>query len=275
MKKYKPTTPGRRGMVKEDFSALTKKKPEKNLLASFKKTGGRSNTGRLTVRHKGGGAKKLYRMVDFGQEKMNFPGKVAAIEYDPYRTAFIMLLEYKDNEKRYRLAPQGIKIGDEIICAEKDQVKSGNRMALKNIPVGTMVYNIELEPGKGGKMVKGAGSSAKVLAQEGGYVHLVLPSTEVRKVKENCFATIGVISRPEHKYVSLGKAGKSRYRGIRPTVRGAAMGVHDHPHGGGEGRAPIGMPGPKTPWGKPALGVKTRRKKRSDKLIVKRRKKNK
>jgi large subunit ribosomal protein L2 len=173
MKKYKPTTPGRRGMVKEDFSALTKKKPEKNLLASFKKTGGRSNTGRLTVRHKGGGAKKLYRIVDFGQEKMDIPGKVAAIEYDPYRTAFIMLLEYKDNEKRYRLAPQGIKTGDEIICAQKEQVKSGNRMALKNIPVGTMVYNIELEPGRGGKMAKGAGSAAKVLAQDGAQIRFL------------------------------------------------------------------------------------------------------
>ncbi len=275
MKKYKPITPGRRGMMMEDFSALTKKKPEKNLLVSVKRNGGRGNTGRITVRHQGGGAKKLYRIIDFGQEKMDVPAKVAALEYDPFRTSFIMLLEYNDGGKRYRLAPQDIKIGDEVICGEKEQVRPGNRMMLKNIPVGTMVCNIELDPGRGGKMAKGAGSSAKVLAQEGGYVHLILPSTEVRKVKDECFATIGVISRPEHKYIFLGKAGKSRYRGIRPSVRGTAMSVNDHPHGGGEGRTGRGMAGPKTKWGKPAYGVRTRRNKRSDKLIIARRKKNK
>jgi large subunit ribosomal protein L2 len=275
MKKYKPITPGRRGMVKEDFSILTKKKPEKNLLVSVKRTGGRGNTGRITVRHQGGGAKKLYRIIDFGQEKMDVPAKVVSFEYDPFRTSFIMLLEYKDGEKRYRLAPQDIKVGDEVICGEKEQVRPGNRMMLKNIPVGTMVCNIELDPGRGGKMAKGAGSSAKVLAQEGGYVHLILPSTEVRKVKDGCFATIGVVSRPEHKYIFLGKAGKSRYRGIRPSVRGTAMSVNDHPHGGGEGRTGRGMAGPKTKWGKPAYGVRTRRNKRSDKLIIARRKKNK
>ncbi len=263
-------------MIKEDFSMLTKKKkPEKSLLVSLKKKSGRGRSGRITVRHKGGGAKKLYRIVSFGQEKMDMSAKVISLEYDPYRTSFIMLLEYEDGQKAYRIMPQGVKVGDTILCSEKCQIKDGNRMKLKNIPVGTMVYNVELEPGKGGKLVRGAGSAAKVLSNEGKYVHLVLPSSEVRKIKNDCFASIGFISRQEHKYIKLGKAGKSRYRGIRPTVRGSAMNVVDHPHGGGEGKAPIGMPHPKTPWGKPALGVRTRRKKREDKFIIKRRKKKK
>ena len=273
MEKYKPTSPGRRGMIKEDFSILTKKKPEKRLVVSLKKNAGRGRNGKITVRHKGGGSKKLYRMISFGQDKMDIPAKVLSLEYDPCRTSFIMLLEYEDGDKTYRILPQNIKVGDGIICSEKCEVKNGNRMKLENIPVGTMVYNVELEPNKGGQIAKGAGNSAKVLAHEGKYTHLVLPSTEVRKVKEDCFASIGFVSREEHKYIKLGKAGKSRYRGIRPTVRGSAMNARDHPHGGGEGKAPIGMPAPKTPWGKPALGVRTRRKKRGDKLIVKRRKK--
>ncbi|PIR02067.1 MAG: 50S ribosomal protein L2 [Candidatus Nealsonbacteria bacterium CG_4_9_14_0_2_um_filter_37_38] len=275
MKQYKPTTPGQRGMSKEDFSILSKKRPEKRLVISLKKTGGRGNSGRITVRHRGGGAKKLYRIIDFGEEKLNLPAKVISLEYDPYCTAFIMLLQYQDGEKRYQILPQGLKVGDEIIAADKAEVRLGNRIKLKNIPVGTMVYNIELEPGRGGKMVRGAGTAAKVLAQEGGFTHLILPSTEVRKVKGECFASVGVISRPEHKYVKLGKAGKSRYRGKRPTVRGTAMNPCDHPHGGGEGKTSIGMPGPKTPWGKPARGVKTRRKKLTDKFIIQRRKKKK
>ena len=275
MKQYKPTTPGQRGMSKEDFSILSKKRPEKRLVISLKKTGGRGNSGRITVRHRGGGAKKLYRIIDFGEEKLNLPAKVISLEYDPYCTAFIMLLQYQDGEKRYQILPQGLKVGDEIIAADKAEVRLGNRIKLKNIPVGTMVYNIELEPGRGGKMVRGAGTAAKVLAQEGGFTHLILPSTEVRKVKGECFASVGVISRPEHKYVKLGKAGKSRYRGKRPTVRGTAMNPCDHPHGGGEGKTSIGMPGPKTPWGKPARGVKTRRKKLTDKFIIRRRKKKK
>jgi len=275
MKQYKPTTPGQRGMGKEDFSILTKKKPEKNLLISLRKTAGRSSSGRISVRHRGGGAKKLYRMIDFGQEKLNIPAKVVSLEYNPYTTAFSMLLEYEDGEKRYRILPQEIKVGDTVVCADEAQIRPGNRTRIKNIPVGAMVYNIELEPNRGGKMIKGAGTAAKVLAQEGKYTHLVLPSTEIRKVRSECFASIGVVSRPEHKYIKLGKAGKSRYRGIRPTVRGSAMNPCDHPHGGGEGRSPIGMPFPKTPWGKPALGVKTRKKKWTDKLIVKRRKRKK
>jgi large subunit ribosomal protein L2 len=273
MKQYKPTTPGRRNMSKEDFSILSKKKPEKSLIISLKKTGGRGSSGRITVRHKGGGSRKLYRFVDFGQEKKDMPAKVAAFEYDPSRTAFIMLLEYKDGEKRYRLAPQGLKVGDEVVCSEKTELSSGNRMKLGNIPVGTMIYNIEIEPGGKGKIVRGAGTSAKVLAQEGRYTYLVLPSNENRKVLSECFASVGTVGRPEHKYIKVGKAGKTRHKGIRPTVRGSAMGIHDHPHGGGEGRAPIGMKYPKTPWGKPAFGVRTRKKKWTDKLIVQRRKK--
>ncbi len=260
-------------MIKEDFSVLTKKEPERKLLSFFDKSGGRSREGRITVRHKGGGAKKLYRKIDFNQEKLGMPAKVISLEYDPNRSAFIILLEYGDGERRYRLLPQGVKVGDELICAEKAEIRSGNRMRLKNIPVGTMVYNIELESERGGKLVRGAGNGAKVLAQEGIYTHLVLPSTEIRKVRGECFASVGMVSRAEHKYVKLGKAGKSRFRGIRPTVRGSAMNPCDHPHGGGEGRTSIGMKYPKTPWGKHALGVKTRRKKWTEKLIIKRRKK--
>ena len=275
MKKYKPTTPGRRGMTKVESSQFTKKKPEKGLLSVIKKRGGRNLKGRITVRHRGGGAKRMYRHTDFGQEKIDISAKIIALEYDPNRSAFIALLEYQDKEKRYILAPQGLKVGDEIIISEKAELKTGNRMKLKNIPVGTLVYNIELELNKGGVIVKGAGTTAKVLAQEGKYTHLVLPSSEIRKVPKECFASIGMVSNPEHRYVTTGKAGRTRYKGKRPHVRGAAMNPVDHAHGGGEGRTGIGMKHPKTPWGKPALGVKTRKKKWTDKLIIKRRKKKK
>ena len=254
-------------------SILTKKEPEKRLLLPIRKKGGRGNEGRITVRHKGGGAKRQYRIIDFGQEKLNLPAKVIALEYDPNRTGFIALLEYEDGEKRYILASQDLKTGDQVVIAEKAEIKPGNRMKLKNIPVGTAVHNIELEPGKGGKLARGAGTAAKVLAQEGGHANFEMPSGEIRKVSEECYATIGAVSRPEWRYTNFRKAGNSRLRGIRPTVRGTAMNPIDHPHGGGEGRSPIGMKHPKTPWGKPALGVKTRKKKWTDKNIIQRRKK--
>ncbi len=274
MKLYRPTTPGRRRATQEDFSILTKKEPEKSLLLSLKKRAGRGRTGRITVRHKGGGSKRMYRIIDFGQEKIDIPGKIIALEYDPNRTAFIALLEYKEGQKGYLILPQGLKIGDTIICAEKAELQPGNRMRLKNVPVGTKVYNIELEPGRGGKLARGAGTTATVLAHEEDFTHLKLPSSEIRKVSQKCFASIGSISRPEHRFIKLGKAGKSRHKRRRPTVRGSAMNPVDHPHGGGEGRAPIGMPTPKTPWGKPALGVKTRKKRKwTSKLIIQRRKK--
>lgn len=275
MKFYKPTTPSRRKMTGTDFSVLTKKKPEKKLLKNLKRRAGRSSSGRITVRHKGGGRKRLYRMVDFGQEKIGIPAKVLALEYDPYRSAFIALLEYQDKEKRYILSPQGLKVGGEVMISEKTPVSPANRMKLKNIPTGTVVYNVETEPGRGGKLIKSAGTSAQVLAQEERHTHLKMPSSEVRKVLSECFASIGEVSNPEHRFIRLGKAGRSRWKGIRPTVRGSAMNPVDHPHGGGEGRSPIGLPHPKTPWGKPALGVRTRKKKWTDKLIIQRRKKKK
>ena len=259
--------------TKEDFSSLTKKKPEKRLLLKLQKKAGRGFGGRITVRHRGGGAKKLYRTVDFGQQKLNIKGRVIALEYDPYRTAFITLVQYDDGEKRYIISPQGLKAGDEIICADKAELKPGNRMKLRNIPVGTQVYNIEIEPGRGGRLIRGAGTSAIVLAHEGKYAQLEMSSTEIRKILQECFASIGSVSRPEYKYISWGKAGKSRRKGIRPTVRGSAMNPPDHPHGGGEGRSPIGLKSPKTPSGKIALGVKTRKRKRTDKYIIQRRKK--
>lgn len=257
----------------KQYKLLTKKKPEKRLLLSLKKKTGRGSDGRITVRHQGGGVKRLYRIIDFGQEKLGIPAKVAALEYDPYRSAFIALLEYEDGEKRYTIAPQNLKIGDKIITDEKTDIRSGNRMKLKYIPVGTQIFNIEIEPGKGGKMVKAAGTSARVLAHEKGFVHLEMSSREVRKVSEKCFGSIGEVSHPEHRFRKLRKAGIARHKGIRPTVRGTAMNPCDHPHGGGEGRSGIGMPHPKTPWGKPALGVKTRKKKWTDKYIIQRRKK--
>jgi len=277
MKVYKPTTPARRGMTGIDFSLLTKKQPEKSLIKYVRRSVGRSpSTGRITVRHKGGGVKKYYRIIEFSQTKMNLPAKVTALEYDPNRTAFIALIEYADKTKQYIIAPQDLKVGQEIIFAESAPLNPGNRVKLKNIPVGTAVYNIELDPGRGGKVVRSAGSSAQVLAHDGDHINLKMPSTEVRRFKGDCFATIGMVSNPENRFYRVGKAGKNRHKGIRPTVRGSAMNPVDHPHGGGEGRQPIGLKHPKTPWGLPALGVKTRnRKKWSNKLIISRRKKNK
>lgn len=251
---------------------LTKKEPEKRLLLALKERAGRGSSGRITVRHQGGGVKRLYRIVDFGQEKLGISGKVIALEYDPYRTGFLALAEYQDGEKRYLLAPKDLKIGDQIICAEKAEIKIGNRMKLKNIPVGTLIFNIELEPGKGGKLIRGAGTAAKILAQEENLTHLALPSGEIRKISQECFAAIGQVSHPEKRFEKIGKAGRRRLKGWRPSVRGTAMNPPDHPHGGGEGKTSIGLKYPKTPWGKHALGVKTRGKKWTDKLIIKRRK---
>ena len=272
MKKYKPTTPSRRHATREDFSGLTKKRPEKSLIKMLKKRSGRNNQGKITVRHQGGGAKKFYRMVDFKQKKMDMPGTVIALEYDPNRTAFIVLIEYQDKTKAYRLAPQGLKIGAQVIISDKAEIKIGNRMKLKNISIGTEVFNIELLPMGGGKLVRSAGSSAKVMGIAGKHVALKMPSKELRKIHKECFATIGALSRPEHRYQVLGKAGRKRHKGIRPTVRGSAMVPADHPHGGGEGKAGIGMKHPKTPWGKIAFGKKTRKRKNTNKFIIKRRK---
>ena len=278
MKLYKPTTPGQRGTKGIDYSVLTKKKPEKKLLVSLKKRAGRAKSGRITVRRRGGGAKRLYRIINFGQKELNIPAEVIAIEYDPYRTAFIALIQYQDESKQktYILAPQDLKVGDTVITSEKGSLSPGNRLKLKNIPVGTIIYNIELEKGRGGKIVRSAGSSARVLAHEDKYANIEMPSKEIRKVSEECFASIGMVSNPEHRFINLGKAGRSRYKGRRPKVRGSAMNPCDHPHGGGEGRTGIGMKHPKTPWGKPAYGVKTRKKKKwTNKLIIKQRKKKK
>ncbi len=275
MKHYKPTSPARRGMTGIDFSQLTKKGPEKSLIKYVKRNVGRSNTtGRITVRHKGGGVKRLYRVIEFAQTRMNIPAKVVALEYDPNRTAFIALIKYADEKIQYIIAPQNLKVGDEVLFAESAPLAIGNRIKLKNIPVGTAIYNIEMDEGKGGKLVRSAGSSAQVLAHDEGYVNLKMPSSEVRKFKGECFASIGMVSNPENRFYRVGKAGKSRLKGRRPHVRGSAMNPVDHPHGGGEGRQPIGLKYPKTPQGKHALGVRTRNKKKwSNKLIISRRKK--
>jgi len=279
MKIYKPTTPARRGMTGIDFSQLTKKGPEKSLLKYVKRNVGRSSsTGRITTRHKGGGVKKMYRVIEFSQTRMDVPAKVVALEYDPNRTAFIALIQYAgaegNTEKQYIIAPQDLKVGQEIIFSETAPLTPGNRTKLRNIPVGTAVYNVELDPGAGGTTVRSAGSSAQVLAHDGDFINLKMPSSEIRRFKAECFATIGMVSNPENRFYRVGKAGKSRMKGRRPHVRGSAMNPVDHPHGGGEGRQPIGLKYPKTPWGKHALGVKTRnRKKWSTKLIISRRKK--
>jgi large subunit ribosomal protein L2 len=274
MKQYKPTTPSRRHMTGYSFNSLTKKKPEKKLIRPLKKTGGRGIDGRITVRGKGGGHKRRYRFIDFKMSKFNVPAQVRALEYDPNRSARIALIVYKDGEKSYILAPDGIKNGDNIIFSEKAPIKAGNRMQLKNIPIGIEVHNVELQPGQGGKIAKSAGTSIQVLGNENRFSHLSMPSGEVRMVPEKCMASIGKISNLEHNSIVIGKAGRSRWLGRRPHVRGSAMNPVDHPHGGGEGRQPIGLKHPKTPWGKPALGVKTRKKhKRSNKYIIKRRRK--
>ena len=277
MKKHKPTTPGRRGMTTVDYSVLTKRKPEKKLTKKLVQKAGRGYLGRITVRHKGGGHKKRYRLVDFKRcDKIDVPARVASVEYDPNRSCFIALLNYQDGEKRYILAPEKLKVGDKVICQEKAPVRAGNRMELKNIIPGSQVYNIELTPKRGGQIVRSAGSSAQVMSHDSGFTQLKLPSGEVRMVRENCFASLGQLSNYEHNTVVIGKAGRSRWMGRRPTVRGSAMNPCDHPHGGGENRQSIGLRrGPKTPWGKLAYGVKTRKKKHSDKLIIKRRVKKK
>ncbi len=274
IKIYNPTSPGRRGMTSVDFSILTKVRPEKSLTKGKKRTSARNNRGRITTRHQGGGHKKLYRLVDFKQDKYNIPGRVASIEYDPNRTAFIALIIYKDGEKRYILAPRDIKVGDMIITSDNAPLQIGNRLMLRNIPVGTFVHNVELFPGKGGQLARSAGSSIQVMAQEGGYTHLLLSSSEVRRVPDAGYASIGALSNAEWNTITIGKAGRSRWLGIRPTVRASAMNPRDHKYGGGEGRAQRGTRRPKTKWGQITGGRKTRKKnKRSNVFIVKRRKK--
>ncbi len=272
IKVYKPTTPGRRGMTGLDYKGLTKVKPEKSLVEKQSRNGGRNNLGRITTRHIGGGQKQKYRIIDFKRNKDNIPARVATIEYDPNRSANICLVNYVDGEKRYIIAPKNITIGTEIISGEQVDIKVGNSLELRNIPEGTLVHNIELKPGKGGQMVRSAGASAQVLGVEDRYVTLKLTSGEVRKVLGTCRATIGEVGNSDHSLVNLGKAGRTRWMGVRPTVRGSAMNPNDHPHGGGEGRTPIGRPSPMTPWGKKAMGVKTRKSKlKSSDLIVRRR----
>lgn len=273
IKSYKPTTNGRRGMTTLTYDEITKTKPEKSLVVTIKKTGGRNNQGKLTVRHHGGGAKRKYRIIDFKRNKDGVIGTVASIEYDPNRSANIALINYKDGEKRYIIAPKNLKVGMKIESGEKADIKVGNALQLKDIPEGTLVHNVELKPGKGGQMARSAGSSVQVLSHEDGYTLLRLGSGEVRKVLSTCRATIGEVGNEDYELVNYGKAGRKRHMGIRPTVRGSVMNPNDHPHGGGEGKAPIGRKSPMTPWGKPALGYKTRKNnKKSDKLIVRRRK---
>lgn len=272
IRKYKPTSPALRQMTVSTFEEITKKDPEKSLLVSMSKSAGRNSQGRITIRHRGGGAKRKYRIIDFKRDKDDIPGKVASIEYDPNRTANIALINYVDGEKRYIVAPNGLKVGDVIISGEESDIKVGNSKKLKDIPVGTTIHNVELKPGKGAQLVRSAGAVAQLMAKEGKFAQLKLPSGEFRLVSIDCRATIGQVGNIDHELITIGKAGRKRHMGIRPTVRGSAMNPVDHPHGGGEGRAPIGMPAPSTPWGKPALGYKTRKKKnKTDKYIVRRR----
>ncbi|WP_017754860.1 50S ribosomal protein L2 [Calidifontibacillus oryziterrae] len=274
IKKYNPTTNGRRGMSVLDFAEITTDTPEKSLLAPLHKKGGRNNQGKITTRHQGGGHKRQYRVVDFKRDKDGIPGRVATIEYDPNRTANIALVNYADGEKRYILAPKGLQVGQEIFSGADADIKIGNALPLQNIPVGTVIHNIELKPGRGGQLVRSAGSEAQVLGKEGKYVLVRLTSGEVRQILATCRATVGQVGNLEHELVTVGKAGRSRWLGKRPTVRGSVMNPNDHPHGGGEGKAPIGRKSPMSPWGKPTLGFKTRKKnKASDKFIVRRRKK--
>ncbi len=271
VKKYKPTSPGRRDMTGYTFEEITKSTPERSLVISKKKYSGRNNQGRITVRHHGGGHKKKIRVVDFKRSKRGIPARVAAIEYDPNRTARLALLNYADGEKRYIIAPLDLKVGDTVLAGPQAEIRPGNALPIASIPTGTMVHNIELKEGRGGQIVRAAGTSAQILAKEGEYAQVRLPSGEVRLVRQKCYATIGQIGNVDHGNIRLGKAGRKRLMGVRPTVRGTAKNPNDHPHGGGEGRSPIGMPGPKTPWGKPTLGYRTRRNKQTDKYIVRRR----
>ena len=272
IKLYKPTSNARRNMSTTYYSELSKVAPERSLLVSLKKNSGRNSYGRITVRHRGGGQRRKYRVIDFKRDKFDIPAQVASVEYDPNRSAFIALLQYEDGEKRYILQPAGLKVGDTVVAGTGADIKPGNALPLTNIPVGTVVHNVELYPGRGGQLARAAGNSAQLMAKEGVYALLRLPSGELRNVPVNCMATIGQVGNVDHENVKVGKAGRKRHMGWRPTVRGSVMNPCDHPHGGGEGKSPIGRPGPVTPWGKPALGYKTRNtKKQSDKLIVKRR----
>ncbi len=273
VKVYKPKTPGTRHKTSYTFEEITKTKPERSLIVPKKNKSGRNMYGRITVRHRGGAHKRFIRLVDYKRDKLDVPAKVAAIEYDPNRTARLALLTYADGEKRYIVAPIGLSVGDEVISGEEIDIRPGNSMKLANIPVGTTIHNVELQPGKGGQMVRSAGTSAQLLAKEGKYAHVRLPSGEVRLVLQECRASIGQVGNVDHGNIKLGKAGRKRHQGWRPSVRGVAMTPRDHPHGGGEGRSPIGMPGPKSPWGKPTLGKKTRHNKRTDKYILRHRSK--
>ena len=273
IKQFKPTSPGRRQMTVLTFDEITADRPEKSLLRPLKSKAGRNFQGRITVRHRGGGHKRMYRLIDFKRDKDNIPARVATIEYDPNRSANIALLNYRDGEKRYILAPLGLKVGDIVESGPQADIKVGNALPLRNIPVGTTIHNIELKPGKGGQLCRSAGEAAQLMAKEGNYAHVRLPSGEVRLVHIECRATVGQVGNLDHENVTIGKAGRSRWLGIRPTVRGVVMNPVDHPHGGGEGRSPIGRKSPVTPWGKVAIGGKTRRRKPSDKMIIKPRKK--
>lgn len=271
LKKYKPTSPGRRGMTGSTFEEITRSKPEKSLLRPLRRKAGRNNAGRVTVRHRGGGHKRRYRIIDFKRNKFDCAAKVVSIEYDPNRSSRIALVQYEDGEKRYIIAPLGLQVGDQIENGPKSDIRPGNSLPLRNIPVGSTIHNIELQPGRGGQMARSAGTSAQLLAKEGKYATLRLPSGEMRLVRLECMATLGQVGNVEHGNIKLGKAGRKRWLGWRPTVRGTAMDPASHPHGGGEGRSGIGMPGPKTPWGKPARGKRTRRNKVTTKYIVRRR----
>ncbi|GAB4529502.1 MAG: 50S ribosomal protein L2 [Anaerolineae bacterium] len=273
IKSYKPTSPGRRGMTVATFEEITSTTPERRLLKPLKKSGGRNYRGKITVRRRGGGHKRRYRLIDFKRDKFGLPARVASIEYDPNRSARIALLVYADGEKRYIIAPMGLMVGDVVASGPDADIRVGNALPIHRIPLGTLIHNIELQPGRGGQLVRSAGTSAQLMAKEGPYAQVRLPSGEVRMINQNCLATIGQVGNVDHGNISLGKAGRKRWLGRRPSVRGSAMDPASHPHGGGEGRAPIGMPGPKTPWGKPTLGYKTRRSKLSDKYIVRRRSK--
>jgi len=273
IKIYKPTSPGRRGMTGYTFDEITRSEPERSLTRPGRAITGRNNVGRVTVRHRGGGHKRLYRIIDFRRDKTGVPGRVDSIEYDPNRSARIALIVYADGEKRYILAPLGLKVGSRIMAGPEAEVRVGNALPLKNIPLGTVVHNVELQPGRGGQMARSAGVGAQLMAKDGDYAMLRLPSGELRRVLMVCMATVGQVGNTEHANINMGKAGRRRWLGWRPSVRGVAMEPNSHPHGGGEGRTPVGMPGPKTPWGKPAMGYKTRKNKRTDKLIVRRRSK--
>ncbi len=271
VKQYKPTSPGRRGATGHSFEEITRSKPEKALVGPLKRQGGRNNQGRITVRHRGGGAKRRLRVIDFRRDKLGVPGKIVSIEYDPNRSARIALVQYVDGEKRYIIWPVGVNVGDVVMSGPDAEIKPGNTLPLKSIPSGTMIHNLEMNKGKGGQLVRGAGGAAQLLAREEGYALVRLPSGEVRRILAECMATIGQVGNVEHSQIKLGRAGRKRLMGRRPTVRGTAMNPRDHPHGGGEGRSPIGMPGPKSPWGKPTLGYRTRRRKDTNKYIVRRR----